>query len=581
MNHSHGTLSIFKTLVLAYPKDAVVVTSLLLVAGMSEGIGIATLLPLLSLMAGETGTNSTTLGKMISDLLNSLNIHPTLGVLVIVIMALMAVKTGLMLAAGRQMGLSAARVETDLRIELIRALMEARWEHFLAQRQGSLANAVTTEAPYSSEAYVVLCRMVAAGIQVAIYVAIALLISWQVTLAAIVGGYLALALLGGFVRMARKAGENQTKLLNTVSARLVEAVGALKPLKAMACEDRIVPLLENDMKDLYTARHRQVFSGEGLNALSEFVLVLIVAVGIVSGLTYFEASLETATLLGVLAWRTFGRMRIVQANYQWLVRLQSAFWSLRGAIDSAEEAQEPSDGGKPPSLKEEIQFRDVSFSYGDKEILENVSFTIEAGAFVTLTGPSGAGKTTLADLIIGLFHPSEGSILVDSVPIHQLSRREWRGMISYAPQETILFHDTVFTNVTLGDPLLTKADVEEALRAAGAWDFVSSLPGQMDWVVGEKGARLSGGQRQRISIARALVRRPSLLILDEATTALDPDSESIVCATLERLKGDVTVIAISHQPALVAAADQVFNVNGGTVSPVPIMRPTSSVGITS
>ena len=199
------------------------VTSLLLVAGMSEGIGIATLLPLLGHMAGETGGNGTVLGKMITDLLNSFNLRPTLGVLVLVIIGLMSLKAGLMLLAGRQVGISAARVEADLRIGLIRALMEARWDHFLAQRQGSFANAVATEAPYSSEAYLIMCRMTASAIQVGIYLTVALLISWQVTLAALVGGIAALSLLGSFVRMARRAGERQTVLLKSVSSRLVEA----------------------------------------------------------------------------------------------------------------------------------------------------------------------------------------------------------------------------------------------------------------------------------------------------------------------------------------------------------------------
>ena len=151
-------------------------------------------------------------------------------------------------------------------------------------------------------------------------------------------------------------------------------------------------------------------------------------------------------------------------------------------------------------------------------------------------------------------------------------------MIGYAPQETIMFHDTIFTNVTLGDPALSRADAEEALRAAGSWDFVSSLPGGMDWVVGEQGARLSGGQRQRIAIARALVRRPKLLILDEATTALDPKTEAAVCETLEQLRGKVTIIAISHQPALVNAADEVYRLEHLTLTRAPMTALHAMVG---
>jgi ATP-binding cassette subfamily C protein len=271
----------------------------------------------------------------------------------------------------------------------------------------------------------------------------------------------------------------------------------------------------------------------------------------------------------------------LQQNYQWLGIMQSSFWSLRGAIDQATAANETELNAKMPSLNHAITFRNVSFSYGDKPVLRNVFLTIPKGAFIALTGPSGAGKTTVADLIIGLFRPQSGQVSVDDVPVTDLSLKEWRSLISYAPQETIMFHDSIFMNVTLGDPSLSRAEAEEALRAAGSWDFVSSVPGGMDWVVGERGAKLSGGQRQRIAIARSLVRRPKLLILDEATTALDPQTEAVVCETLERLRGQVTIIAISHQPALVNAADEVYHVENLTLTREPLKAAQAVVAMSA
>ena len=145
--------------------------------------------------------------------------------------------------------------------------------------------------------------------------------------------------------------------------------------------------------------------------------------------------------------------------------------------------------------------------------------------------------------------------------------RAWRGMIGYVPQETFLFHDTIMANVTLGDDEISRARVEGALRRAGAWEFVAALPESLDSVVGERGARLSGGQRQRIAIARALIRDPALLILDEATTALDPETEAGIAATMRRLTGKVTVLSISHQPAMKRAADIVYRIDGGAAVP--------------
>jgi ATP-binding cassette subfamily C protein len=168
-----------------------------------------------------------------------------------------------------------------------------------------------------------------------------------------------------------------------------------------------------------------------------------------------------------------------------------------------------------------------------------------------------------------LFQPTSGKVLIDGIPLPEIDLQSWRHQIGYVPQDTILLHDSIFTNVTLGEPSLTVADVEYALQAAEAWDFVCAMPEGIQTIVGERGTRLSGGQRQRIAIARAMVHRPRLLILDEATSALDPESEASICQTLNGLRGQLTILAISHQSALVEVADQVFQISGGNIVQLP------------
>jgi ATP-binding cassette subfamily C protein len=198
--------------------------------------------------------------------------------------------------------------------------------------------------------------------------------------------------------------------------------------------------------------------------------------------------------------------------------------------------------------------------------------TFPAGLFTAVVGPSGTGKTTIADLVIGLLQPQKGEVWIDSLPLSQVDMRIWRRMIGYVPQETFLLHDTVFINVALGDKDVTPNDVEDALRAAGAWEFVSALEKGVNSVVGERGHKLSGGQRQRIAIARALVHNPRLLILDEATTALDPENEAAICETLRKLSGEITILAISHQPAMLEVADQAYRLQDGSVVQVANVR---------
>jgi ATP-binding cassette subfamily C protein len=244
---------------------------------------------------------------------------------------------------------------------------------------------------------------------------------------------------------------------------------------------------------------------------------------------------------------------------------ESAYWSIQETIEKAELAREAPGGEHTPTLEQAIELHDVGFSYGDKRILDSVNLSIPAGSFTAIIGSSGSGKTTLLDLIIGLLQADRGRLLVDGIPMMELNMRSWRQTIGYVPQETILLHDSVFNNVALGDPEIDESDVISALKEASAWTFVQNLAEGIHSVVGERGGKLSGGQRQRIMIARALVHRPRLLILDEATTALDPQSEAEICDALGKLRGARTILAISHQPALFNAADRAYRLTDGHV----------------
>lgn len=219
-----------------------------------------------------------------------------------------------------------------------------------------------------------------------------------------------------------------------------------------------------------------------------------------------------------------------------------------------------------------MRLEKVDFSFAGQQVLRAVDLDLPIGQISVLTGPSGAGKTTISDLILALHEPDSGHVLIDGVPLRQLNRAAWRSMIGYVPQELILFHDSVFANVALGDPAITEEDVRAALEAAGAWDFVASLPDGLMSIAGEKGAKLSGGERQRISLARALATKPRLLILDEVTSALDPDTERDLCQRLKALASEKVILAITHRLGFLDIADRVYRLEDGAVTEVVTPR---------
>lgn len=516
-----------------------------------------TLLPVLGIATGQVLDSR--ISDTLTEALQLIGLQPSLVVLLGIVIAGVALKAILMLLSQRNIGHAAADFATELRLRLIQSLMRARWSYFIRLPAGRVTNALATEVTSAAASYNALTNLLAAGIQVIVFSAIALLASWQVTVVGLIAGGAMIALLHGLVGRARRAGARQVGLMNMLMTRFADGLQLIKPLKAMALEGRIVPLLERDAGAINVTQRQIMTTTAALSVFQEPVFTVFMAIGLYGALTYTSYSLADLLFMAVLFQRIVVRTGALQVQYQKLTSQEAAYLSVRATIRSAEAEREGiSRAGLPAQLHRGIRMEDVSFAYeGARPVLSRLSIEIPAHALTVVVGPSGAGKTTLIDLVIGLLRPQSGRILIDEVPLESINQHAWRSIIGYMPQEVVLLHDSIAGNITLGDPALSEVDVETALKAAGAWSFVAALPQGIHTVVGERGARFSGGQRQRISLARALVRRPALLILDEPTTALDPETERELCGTLRQLAAATTILAISHQRAIVESADQV------------------------
>ena len=557
------------TIARMYPGRSALTLVSLLFAGAAEGLSLLFLLPFLNLVTSDdarvAGNGLSGLGHMLTEALSAIGVTPTVGALLVVIVVCLSLKAVFLLLANLQVGYTVAHVATDLRLSLLRSLLAARWEFYVRQPVGSLTNAIGTEAIRASQAYVQGAKTLVVLIQTIVFAGVAFFVTWQGALLSLAGGGMVLYGLRRLVRMAHHAGMRQTQLLKSLLTRLADSLQSVKPLKAMAREELVGSLLGSENKRLNRALRRNVISTEALSAAQDLTMGLIITSGLYVALIQWKLPFNAVIVMVLVLARLLASLGKTQRQYQKMRSDESAFWSLQAVIEEASRARETNPEGTSPRLENSVRLNNVSFGYGKISVLRNASLTVPAGSFTAIMGPSGAGKTTIADLIIGLLRPQQGEILIDNVPLEQVDLRQWRRMIGYVPQEPFLLHETVLWNVTLGDPEVNEADVETALRAAGAWEFVAELPQQMHSSVAERGTALSGGQRQRIAIARALARRPKLLILDEVTSSLDPQTEAAICRTLQGLRGGLTILAISHQRAVVEAADRIYRIQSGEV----------------
>lgn len=551
-------------------RSASVIVSLIF-AGLAESLGLLTFLPLLSLSLKQTnalnlGGADSSINRFFEKAIGMFNLEPTLWIMLILIVTLITVKAVLVLMANVHIGYVTADIITKLRLKVVESLLFSSWKHFTNQAVGRFGNAISSEASRASNAHMAAWNMIASLIQILIFLASAVVISFYITILSGVVGIFIMLILGWATKMSHHYGTAETSLLNSLVARLTDCLQGIKPLKAMGLENRVMPLLRSETNDLNEAHYKQSVASAALGAFPEPIMTFVLAIGVFLVLTYTSVSFDKLIVLALFFNRTVGKFTQFQKHYQTIAMSESAYWSLEKAVETARQNTEVWEGSKKPVLKEFIKFKNIYFDYGLETILNNAEFSIPVNKITALIGQSGSGKTTLADLLCGLYKPKEGAIVIGEDNLQSLDITSWRHIISYVPQDLFIFHGTIFDNVTLDDPTLSEGDVWEALRMSSSEDFVRKLPEGLHTLVGERGLKLSGGQRQRISIARAIIRKPKLLILDEATTALDPKTEKDICAALQKLSKDVTVLAISHQPAIAKIADKVLRITNGQIT---------------
>lgn len=556
---------------------ALTVLCLDLVSVIFEGIGIGMILPVLDYLESSGDTSAlaaqSTLWVWLIKVFGWLGIEISLPSLLLA--SLLFLAAGICFVYFRSIYAGAARfgVIRQVREKAFRCYLDTRISYSEEDELGQAVNDFTTEADRASSCVFQVLTLVGGIILILAYFGLVLAVSAPMALAVI--PIVALAVLGvrGMIRKSRDVGEEVTQANQALGTFLVERLKSHRFIRLSGTETAESDAMRKIAKRQYGRYVSVLALGARVAALVELLGAAAILGFLYFGFTVFELSLGEIGLFLAAILRLMPRVREVMSTRQALVSFVGSLKALQRRFDDMELARENNSGVHPFTiLQTGIEFRDVGFVYDGAHTaaLNGVNLTILAGSITALVGPSGAGKSTLIDLLPLLREPSSGQILFDGRPQAEYVLQGIRAGIAYAPQTPQVFNASAAAHIAYGGTEVTQQDIEAAARLAGAHEFITALPQGYESPVGEDGVRLSGGQRQRLDLARTLVRKAPILVLDEPTSNLDADAEEAFRAALGRIRREteMTVIVVGHRLSTVAIADQIAIMEAGRVSDI-------------
>ena len=542
-------------------RRSIVVLLASLMVALLDGLGLAMFLPLLhSTDAGNGGD-----GDFLTGLMRSIGFPTDLKAILLLMLGFFVFKGLARLVMEHYRIVLQQFFITSLRLQNLELLAGCSYAHFAGAHAGRIQNTLSGEISYVNQAYVNYFQMLQYLIMTIVYAALSIAANPGFALVVVVGGLISNFTFNYINARTRAASHELTRGTNAFQGLLIEGVASFKFLKATNLMSAYREKIQRSILAI-EAQQRTIGLMNGIgSALREPLIVLVVVVAIFIYVGLLGKPLEILLLSLLFVYRGLTSVLAVQSCYTQYLSVSGSLENLQDYISELRNAQETDGGRIYQGFQREITVSDLSFGFGDRTVLEGVSFRLGKFETLAIVGGSGSGKTTLVNLLCGLLPAPARSILVDGVDITELQKAAYRDRVGYVTQEAQVFSDTVRNNVTFWNEGSDGSDaaLSEALRMAQAADFVAALPDGVETRIGINGVNLSGGQRQRLSIARELYRKVDLLILDEATSALDSKSEYLIQESLESLSGKLTIIVIAHRLSTVRRADKIVYLQSG------------------
>ena len=537
-----------------------------ILAVITEGIGISLILPVLSF--SDTNTEHNQITDIVYNLLQLFDIKISLISLLSVLVVTFFLKSVFVLTQAVILSYLSTNLLKTLRIKFCDLYSSMTYIYYTRSNVGYLNNIITTECNRFVYALISYSNVVVSIIFIFGYMIFVLLIDWKLTLLTIVFTLCVFLMFSHLIKKTKLISILRTKTNAQVQSLMIQYIANIKYLKATNSFSPIFKKLSYKID-----RNRQYEFQNGImssiiKSIVEPIAVLFLSLIILYNVDHLNKSIVNVLVLSLFFYRAFTRMLLIQSQWQGFISSVGSVEVIRESTRDLTANKEPIGKKEILGLESKIEFKKVKYCFGKKEVIKGIDLVIPKDKIIGIVGESGAGKTTLFDLITGLLSPDSGTITINGFNYKDINIPSLRQLFGYVTQEPVVFNDSIANNISLWDANKQSSEVNIKVKSAAELsycDFINDSTDKYDTVIGDKGIRLSGGQKQRLAIAREIYKKPEILILDEATSSLDTDSENFLQKSINAMKGGQTLILISHRLSTIKICDYVYVLSSGKI----------------
>ena len=549
-------------------KEIFIAISIMILSALVDSLGISLIVPAVNILIDFNDTNSGDLIPYIKNIFNILSIPYSLRYVLGLTAIIMLVRSVLIFSQNTYCGYLNSRYRTSSREKLLIKLNNSSWNSFKSETQTKLISLLTLEATRIGSGYVYFIQFLSNIFVAVVYLIFLIFVSYKITIFAIIVAVIITLGFSVLSKISNKLGKEQTILGLKYLALMTNYFNLSKYLRVHGKDLLLRNNLFNHQKLIHKNFKKNTINDSVLFSTYEYAFIGFLLLGLTVSTRYLDASPSSLTLMSLIFFRLFQKTRAAQQSLQLLNKNLYSHFLFNQTLNSFEDDVKWG-ASKFTNVTNQIHVKNISFNRGSQNIFTDASTKIKSNSTTLIVGPSGWGKTTLVDLLIGLIHPEKGEIRYDDKNLYEYDKYSFKSSIGYVDQNALMFNDTIINNLTWANPNATKKKIVEISKKLKMDSKIKSFPKGYNSQIGDLGSKLSGGEKQRLAIIRALLTNPKILILDEAFNQIDSESKIPLIKTIREMQADTTIIIITHTPDTLPLADKIIEVKNNKIKTLP------------